>query len=178
MYVRSESDHPRSNCDPTLRANSDLRAAARRLLNRPVNAQENGGREPGGCRAAPAHRHSAAALKLLHERGETLWDRLFNGIVLDPETPPDCAQPWPSGQNVTRFGLPPLTLPALAATDSYGSRCGLACVLPLSAVCPLLLRSFSRSFLEAERTRVLRAARAPNTFPQVSGIGGSPAAIL
>jgi hypothetical protein len=42
---------------------------------------------------------------------------LFDGIVLDPEPSADCSQPWPSGQDITRFGLARPTLPALAATD-------------------------------------------------------------
>jgi hypothetical protein len=38
--------------------------------------------------------------------------------------------------------------------------------------------SFSRSFSKVDRSLVFRPARVPNTFPRVSGIDGSPAAIL
>jgi hypothetical protein len=38
--------------------------------------------------------------------------------------------------------------------------------------------SFSRSFAPVGPSPVLRPAQAPDTFPQVSGIDGSPAAIL
>ena len=38
--------------------------------------------------------------------------------------------------------------------------------------------SFSRSFAPVGRSPVLLPAQAPDTFPQVSGIDGSPAAIL
>ena len=69
-------------------------------------------------RAAGFAGHSVAAtLKLFQECGETFRDRLVGDIVLRSEPSPDCPQPWPSGQNVTRFGLARLTLPALAPTD-------------------------------------------------------------
>jgi hypothetical protein len=61
--------------------------------------------------------HSVAATrKLLQERGETFRDRLVGGIVLGPEPLPEFPQPWPSGQDVTTFGLARPTLPALAPT--------------------------------------------------------------
>jgi hypothetical protein len=45
--------------------------------------------------------HSVTATpKLLQERGETLRDRLVDGIVLGPEPLPEFAQPWPSGNPV------------------------------------------------------------------------------
>jgi hypothetical protein len=86
--------------------------------------------------------HSAAAtLELFQEYGETFWDRLSDGIVFGPEPLPDCLQPWPSGQDVTRFGVARRMLPALAASDSYRSRCTLPCVRRLNTMCPLLLRT-------------------------------------
>jgi hypothetical protein len=67
--------------------------------------------------AAPVCRHSVTAtLKLFQERGETVRDRLIDGIVPGPEPLPDFPQPWPLGQNVTTFGMARPTLPALATT--------------------------------------------------------------
>ena len=86
--------------------------------------------------------HSAAAtLELFQEYGETFWDRLFDGIVFGPEPLPDCLQPWPSGQDVTRFGVARRMLPALATSDSYRSRCTLPRARRLNTMCPLLLRT-------------------------------------
>ena len=61
--------------------------------------------------------HSVTAtLKLFQERGETVRDRLIDGIVPGPEPLPDFPQPWPLGQDVTTFGMARPTLPALATT--------------------------------------------------------------
>jgi hypothetical protein len=38
-----------------------------------------------------------ATLKLFQERGETVRDRLIDGIVPGPEPLPDFPQPWPLG---------------------------------------------------------------------------------
>jgi hypothetical protein len=68
-------------------------------------------------------------LKLLQERGETFRDRLVGGIVLGPEPLPEFPQPWPSGQDVTTFGLARLTLPALAPPTKFSAARG----MPLDA---------------------------------------------
>ncbi len=74
--------------------------------------------------------HSVAATrKLLQERGETFRDRLVGGIVLGPEPLPEFPQPWPSGQDVTTFGLARPTLPALAPTTKFSAARG----VPLDA---------------------------------------------
>jgi hypothetical protein len=89
---------------------------------------------PSACRrrsgAAGFAGHSVAATrKLLQERGETFRDRLVGGIVLGPEPLPEFPQPWPSGQDVTTFGLARPTLPALAPTTKFSAARG----VPLDA---------------------------------------------
>jgi hypothetical protein len=88
--------------------------------------------------------HSVAATrKLLQERGETFRDRLVGGIVLGPEPLPEFPQPWPSGQDVTTFGLPRPTLPALdrPTPDYCVLRRSLTCARGLSTKHPLLLKT-------------------------------------
>jgi hypothetical protein len=55
---------------------------------------------------------ATATPKLLQERGETFRDRLVGGIVFGPEPLLEFPHPWPSGQDVTTFGLARPTLPA------------------------------------------------------------------
>ena len=82
--------------------------------------------------------------KLLQERGETFGDRLVGGTVLGPQPLPEFPQPWPSGQDLTRFGLARPTLLALAPKDSSGSRCALTRARLLSSKYPLLLRTLMK----------------------------------
>src|SRR5262245_12773822 len=83
---------------------------------------EGGSRDCRSSAAGFAGHSVAATLKLFQKCGETFRDRLVGDIVLRSEPSPDCPQPWPSGQNVTRFGLARLTLPALAPTDFSAAR--------------------------------------------------------
>jgi hypothetical protein len=82
-----------------------------------------------------------ATLKLFQERGEVFRDGLVDRIEPDPKPLPDFEQPWPSAQDVAMLGLARPTLPALAMTDSGGSRRALTRARRLSTKRPFLLRT-------------------------------------
>ena len=102
------------------------------------------GRRPNNT---PVRRLIARPRKLLQERGETFRDRLVGGTLLGPQPLPEFPQPWPSGQDLTRFGLARPTLLALAPKDSSGglsTRC--ATTLPRDA------KVITRLRIASERT--------------------------